>query len=75
MAVSYNKLWKLLIDKKMSASNLRKEADIAPNTMTKIRKEQEVSMSVLSRICDCLECDFGDIVEYKKDDNLVKGGE
>lgn len=75
MAVSYDKLWKLLIDKKMSASNLRKEADIAPNTMTKIRKEQEVSMSVLIRICDCLECDFGDIIEYKKDDNLVKGGE
>ena len=40
MSVSYDKLWKLLIDKKMSASELRKEAAIAPNTLTKMRKEQ-----------------------------------
>ena len=75
MAVSYDKLWKLLIDKKMSASDLRKEAEIAPNTMTKMRKEQEVSMAVLSRICNCLECDFGDIIEYKKEEDLIQGGE
>lgn len=75
MAVSYDKLWKLLIDKKMSASELRKEAEIAPNTMTKMRKEQEVSMAVLSRICHCLECDFGDIIEYKKDEDVIQGGE
>lgn len=66
MAVSYDKLWKLLIDKKMNASDLRKEANIAPNTMTKMRKEQEVSLAVLERICECLDCDFGDIIQYKK---------
>ncbi len=64
MAISYNKLWKLLIDKKMTASELRKQADIAPNTLTRIKKDQEVTMQVLERICDALEVDFGDIVEY-----------
>lgn len=69
MAVSYDKLWKLLIDKKISASEMRKRAEIAPNTLTKMRKEQEVSLTVLSRICDILDCDFGDIIEHKKDQN------
>jgi len=65
MAVSYDKLWKLLIDKKMSAAELRKTAEIAPNTMTRMRKGQEVTMSVLERICDVLNADFGDIIEYR----------
>ena len=64
MAVSYDKLWKLLIDKKMSAAELRKNAEIAPNTMTRMRKNQEVTMFVLVKICDVLDADFGDIVEY-----------
>ena len=42
MAISYNKLWKLLIDKKMSQSELRKAANIAPNTMTKLRRDEPV---------------------------------
>lgn len=69
MAISYNKLWKLLIDKNMSAADLRKKAKISPNTMTKIRKEEEVSLTILSRICDSLQCDFADIIEYKKGHN------
>ena len=64
MAVSYDKLWKLLIDKKMSAAELRRIAEIAPNTMTRMRKDQEVTMFVLEKICDVLDADFGDIVEY-----------
>lgn len=75
MSVSYDKLWKLLIDKKMSASELRKEASIAPNTLTKMRKEQEVSLIVLGRICDCLQCDFGDVIEYIRDEEISKDGE
>lgn len=51
MAVSYNKLWKLLVDKKMSKSDLRKKAEIAPNTMTKLRRDEEVSLTILSKIC------------------------
>jgi len=66
MAISYDKLWKLLIDKKMSAADLRKAADIAPNTMTRMRKDQEVTLLVLEKICETLDADFGDIVEYKK---------
>lgn len=64
MAISYNKLWKLLIDKKMSTAELRKAADIAPNTMTRMKRDQEVTMQVLERICEVLQADFGEIVEY-----------
>lgn len=67
MAVSYNKLWKLLVDKKMSKSDLRKRAEIAPNTMTKLRRDEEVSLTILSKICKTLNADFGDIVEYVPD--------
>lgn len=49
MAISYNKLWKLLIDKKMSVVDMRKAADIAPNTVTRMKKDQEVTLSVLVR--------------------------
>lgn len=64
MAISYNRLWKQLIDKKISAAELRKKADIAPNTMTRMRKDQEVTLAVLERICEILDCDFDDIMEY-----------
>ena len=69
MAVSYTKLWKLLIDKKMSKADLRKSAGLAPNTMTKLRRDEPVAMVVLEKICACLDADFGDIVEYIKDVN------
>lgn len=64
MAVSYNKLWKLLIDKKMSAAELRKRTDIAPNTMTRLKRDQDVTMQVLERICDELNVGFDEILEY-----------
>ena len=64
MQVSYNKFWKLLIDRKMSAAELRKTANIAPNTMTKLRRDEEVSLAVLSRICTVLHVDIGDIMEF-----------
>ena len=50
MAVSHNKLWKLLVDKKMSKADLRKAAGIAPNTMTRLRRDEEVTLAVLNRI-------------------------
>ena len=64
MAVSYNRLWKLLIDKKMSKANLRKAAGIAPNTMTKLSRDEAVTLTVLEKICAVVEADFGDIMEY-----------
>ena len=68
MKISYNKLWKLLIDKKMSKADLRKRAEIAPNTMTKLRRDEEVSMAVLLKIANCLDCDISDICEFIKED-------
>ena len=64
MAISYNKLWKLLVDKKMSKADLRKAAGIAPNTMTRLRRDEEVTLSVLNKICKTLEVDIGDIMEF-----------
>lgn len=67
MAVSYNKLWKLLVDKKMSKADLRKTADVAPNTMTKLRRDEPVTLAILGKICNVLECDYGDIMTYVPD--------
>lgn len=67
MAVSYNKLWKLLVDKKMSKADLRKAAYIAPNTMTKLRRDEPVTLAILGKICNVLECDYGDIMTYVPD--------
>lgn len=64
MALSYNRMWKLLVDKKMSKADLRKAAEIAPNTMTKLRRDEPVNLSILTRICQALNCDFGNIIEY-----------
>ena len=63
MVISYNKLWKLLIDKKMSKADLRRAAGIAPNTMTKLRRDEEVSMTVLIKICHALDANIGDIMD------------
>ena len=63
MGVSYNKLWKLLVDKKMSKADLRKAAGIAPNTMTRLRRDEEVSMGVLIKICTVLNANIGDIMD------------
>ena len=64
MAISYNKLWKLLVDKKMSKADLRRAAGIAPNTMTKLRRDEEVSLAVLKKVCTALDVDIGDIMEF-----------
>ena len=64
LTVSYNKLWKLLVDKKMSKADLRRAVEISPNTMTKLRRDEEVSISVLKRLCECLECNIGDLCDF-----------
>ena len=63
MAISYNKLWKLLIDRKMSKADLRRAAGIAPNTMTKLNRDEEVTMETLAKICQVLGTNIGDIVD------------
>lgn len=69
MEVSYNRLWNMLEIRKMSSADLRKAARIAPNSMTKIYRDQPVHLSLLCRVCEVLDCDFWDIVECQKNSN------
>ena len=71
--IRYNKLWKILVDKKLSKADLRKAIGAAPNTLTKLRRDEEVSMSILIRICEYLNCDIGDIVSLENVDELATG--
>jgi len=64
MPFSYNKLWKLLIDKNMNKVALRDAIGITPSTLSKLSKNEKVSMDVLERICKELGCNVGDIVDY-----------
>lgn len=68
MSVNYNKLWKLLIDKGMTKTELRKIAEMSSSTMAKMSKNETVSMDVLIRICEILNCNVGDIMDIKKED-------
>ena len=69
MKISYKKLWILLIEKEISPAKLRKDCAIATGTMTKLRKNEEVALSVLLRICKYLDCNIGDVCEFIKDNN------
>ena len=63
MRVSYKRLWKLLIDYDMSQAELRQKAGIAPNTMTKLRRNQALAMCVLIKICSTLNVNIGDVMD------------
>lgn len=67
MRFSYNKLWKLLIDRKMMKKDLMQITEITSTTMAKMGKGQAVSMAVLGRICKALDVNIGDIVDYEKE--------
>ena len=67
MAVSYNKLWKLLIDKGMNKTALRKAAGLSGTTVAKLGKCETITMETMLRICKVLDCDIGDIVEVIPD--------
>lgn len=67
MTISYDKLWKKLIDKKMTKNVLRIKAEMSSSTMAKMSKNETVSMDVMLRICKVLDCEFDDIIEIKKD--------
>lgn len=64
MSISYKKMWKLLVDREMSKADLRKLADISPNTMTKLRRNEPVNLGTLEKVCALLNVDFGDLIEY-----------
>lgn len=68
MGVSYKKLWILLVEKDISQATFRKDLNIATGTMTKMRRNEEVALSVLLRICEYLDCNIGDICDAVKID-------
>lgn len=70
MKISYDRLWKLLIDKKINKTQLKELAGINSNCIAKMGKDEPVHMEVLIKICNALECSLEDIVEYpsKKED-------
>lgn len=68
MAVSYNKLWKLLIDKKMNRTQLQFAAGISNNVLARMGKDAYVSMETMERICVALNAGIGDIMEFIIDD-------
>ena len=71
MSVSYNNLWKLLVDKNMNKTELKKCTGIGSTTLSKLSKNQIVSMDVIIKICDVLQCDVGDVMQVSR----MKGGE
>lgn len=70
--MSYNKLWKLLIDRNMKKSDLRKTAGISSSSLAKLGKNQNVTTDVLLKICNTLKCDISDIVEVVLDEEIDK---
>lgn len=67
MALSYNKLWKLLIDKGIKKMELRDMLGISNSTLAKMGKNEPIALSVIEKMCDVLKCDIGDIVEHIPD--------
>ena len=67
LKISYKKLWIRLIEKDISPVTMRKDLNIATGTMTKLRKNEEVALSVLIRICEYLDCNIGDICDAVRD--------
>ena len=72
MKVSYKKLWILCAEKEISQADLRKKAGLASATFTKLRKNQEVNLSVLLRVAEVLNCNAGDIMDFIPDDQLLR---
>ena len=69
MHISYNKLWKLLIDHNMKKMDLLAAVEMSPNTLAKLGRNEDVSMDVIKRICGYFMCDVGDIMEIITDEN------
>lgn len=76
MKISYNKLWKLLIDRGINKTELRKMAHLSSGTMAKLGKNENITTDIIVRICSTLNCDISDIMELqraaeKDDANIV----
>ena len=64
MNISYNKMWKLLIDKNMKRKDLKEQAEVSQNVMARLSKNQAVNMETMAKICKVLQCDIGDVMEF-----------
>ena len=71
MKVSYKKLWVMLAEREISKAELRKQAGLSSATFTKLRKNQEVTLSVMLKIADVLSCNAGDMMDFTKDDDVT----
>ena len=72
MTISYNKLWKLLIDLNMNKTQLRKAAGLSTNVIARLSKNDSVSMDTLLRICKALRCNVGDIVDVIEESDQIR---
>jgi putative transcriptional regulator len=68
MLANYRKLWKILIDKDMKKKDLVLAANVSWTSVTKMSKGENVSMNILMKVCEALDCNIGDIVEFERDD-------
>ena len=78
MAISYNRLWKILIDKVMKKYQLKERAHISSNALAKLGKNKPVSLDTLQKICGCLNCEIGEVMEVNAEyavNGLENGGE
>lgn len=72
MKTDYKKLWKILIDKEMTKSDLRRMTGMSTTTMAKLGKSEMVSMELLKKICEVLECNIGDIMDFLPEMDALK---
>lgn len=72
MKVSYKRLWKLLIDKDMNKADLRRETGVSSATIAKLTRGDDVKTSVLTRVCEVLKCNVGDIMDVIPDDSCCQ---
>lgn len=70
MTINYDRLWKLMIDKKINKTQLCEKAGITTNAMAKLGKNETVQVEILAKICNVLECNIDDILEIKKEEEF-----
>lgn len=71
MKISYKKLWIMLVERDISQAKFRKDLNIASGTMTKLRRNEEVALSILLRICEYLDCNIGDVCDVVRTDEVL----
>ena len=72
MKVSYKKMWVLCAEKEISKAELRRRAGLSSSTFTKLRKNQEVTIAVMLKLAEVLDCNAGDMMDFIKDDIVVE---